>query len=193
MCGHDVLDSLDELYYTIREVCLHYDYWRLMIDPISRKDYSRPFRAYPLFFGISNHGHFVTMVIGLYRLYETRDDTHNIPTLLKQLRLQKKLPEPMLAQFEKRCSAAKPIWKKVSILRNQAYGHKTWELSGIDVFKKASLDYEKDIPKLIDDSKALINDIRQFLRGETYFYDVVDMSSETKELLAVLQKDLVGR
>ena len=96
----DVLDCLDELYYTLREICLHYEVWQIGISPVERKEYSKAFISFGLFFAITNHAHFVAVVIGLYRLYETREDTHNIPMLVKQLRLQKKLPEPMLTKFE---------------------------------------------------------------------------------------------
>jgi len=76
---------IEELRDTVRVAWLNYEIWWVYKSTDTRPEYVDTMNRYPLFFQTSIHAHFVALLVALYRLYETRDDTYNIPTLLKLL------------------------------------------------------------------------------------------------------------
>jgi hypothetical protein len=70
---------------------LNYEVWWAYEGEHSRPDVVDALNAHPVFFQTSIHAHFLSLVVLLYRLYETRKDTYNIPQLLKLAREGKHL------------------------------------------------------------------------------------------------------
>ncbi len=112
---------------------------------------------YSLFFQTSIHAHFVALLVGLYRLYETRDDTFNIPSLLKLLKEHGQLPSTTIELLDSIYKdQAKPLWIKVNILRNKAFGHRSVAHTVEEVFKEAGAT-PNELRDLVKVTKQLLN------------------------------------
>jgi hypothetical protein len=113
---------------------------------------------YSLFFQTSIHAHFVALLVALYGLYETRDDTFNIPSLLKILKEQDALAEATLQLLDGVYKEAKPLWIKVSILRNNAFGHRSVAQTVEQVFTEAGVTPD-ELRDLVEMTQKLLNEL----------------------------------
>ena len=78
--------NIRELQNAIAIAELNYEIWWIYKEKESRKRFVDTLNSYPLFFQTSLHSHFVAMIVSLYRFYETRKDTINLPQLLRLLK-----------------------------------------------------------------------------------------------------------
>lgn len=118
-------ETIKELQDAATAASLHYDVWWTLRSKVSRPHHVRVMNRYLHFFRSSISAHFVAMLVALYRVYETRTDTHNITVLINQIETQKLLPTHILNALKEKCEIAKPLWIKVAILRNEVFGHRT--------------------------------------------------------------------
>ena len=78
----EILQNVKELQNALTVAGLNYEIWWVYKEKESRKRFVDTLNTYPLFFQTSLHAHFVAMIVSLYRLFETRNDTINIPQLI---------------------------------------------------------------------------------------------------------------
>ena len=129
-------------------------------------------RRFNLFFQTSEYAHFVTLLVGLYRLYETRIDTYNIPTFLKRIREYGHLPESSVSEAEEiYLNQAKPLWIKVSILRNEAYGHRSSTSTMAEIFRKAGVS-PNQLHELMEVTKKLLNTLSHAWDNSTHAFNL---------------------
>ncbi|MCE9508282.1 MAG: hypothetical protein K8R48_08250 [Alphaproteobacteria bacterium] len=122
------METVEELRHSIKVASLNHDVWDFYDK--NRAEYLPVLNdsQYLLFFVTSIHAHFVACITPLYRLYETRNDTHNIPRFLKSLEDNKTFSEESLKEINELYARAKPIWVKVSRLKNEVFGHRSKDL-----------------------------------------------------------------
>lgn len=130
---------VDELRRACTTAALNYEIWWVYRSAETRPVYVDVMNHYPLFFQTSIHAHFVAMLVALYRLYEKRPDTYNVPGLLKLLHTHQAVPASTLEQLHASYNQAKPLWKKVSRLRNDVFGHRSHAQPVEDVFSKTEI------------------------------------------------------
>ena len=148
---------IEGLHHTLNVAEYNHEIWWTYKEKKYRKLFLSAEEDYPLFFQTSLHAHFIAMVVALYRLFETRDDTINIPNLLKLLEDARKIKPKEINGFKRRIERIKPLWIKIAILRNKVFGHSTNNLN-INPWNEARIS-RNDIKKLIKRSKKLLNDI----------------------------------
>jgi len=158
LTSETISKHIEELQHTVTVSALNYDIWWVYKGKDTRPKYVEVFNYYPLFFQTSLHAHFVALLMGLYRLYETRKDSHNIPQLIRELEADGTLEQKVLNKFCSDYEQLKPLWVKVSILRNKGFGHRNSSMDTSDVFKEANL-APNDLRDLIEGTKELMNDI----------------------------------
>jgi hypothetical protein len=147
---------IEELRDTVRVAWLNYEIWWVYKSTDTRPEYLDTMNRYTLFFQTSIHAHFVALLVALYRLFETRDDTYNIPTLLKLLRDQGSFPDAKLRELDTLYAKAKPLWVKVNILRNKAFGHRSKAHKVSEVFAEAGVT-PNELRDLAEVTKKLLN------------------------------------
>jgi hypothetical protein len=108
---------------------------------------------YAHYFNAAIDAHFVALLEALYRLFETRQDTFNIRGLLKNLGNL-----DIRNKFDQKLQDAKPLWIKVCILRNNAFSHRSKNMSVEEIFKQADMT-PHELIDLISRSKELLEDI----------------------------------
>src|SRR4030095_7155848 len=107
----------------IRSASFHFDIWWVYKEKNSSSKYLEVLREYPQFFNNSLEAHFLAMVVELYKLFETRKDTVNFPTLIGVIRQDKLLDKKLLGEVESSLTALKPIWVKITVLRSELFAH----------------------------------------------------------------------
>lgn len=147
---------IEELRDTVRVAWLNYEIWWVYKSSDTRPEYVETMNRYTLFFQTSIHAHFVALLVAFYRLYETRNDTYNIPTFLKLLRGHGSIPDAKIQELDTLYAEAKPLWVKVNILRNKAFGHRSKAHTVSEVFKEAGVT-PNDLRDLAEVTKKLLN------------------------------------
>ena len=148
---------ISELYHTTTVAMLNYEIWWVYKSEETRPVYVDVMNKYVLFFQTSIHAHFLALLVALYMLYETRNDTFNIPSLLNIMRNESRLPEATIDLLEDIYrKEAKPLWKKVNTLRNKAFGHRSVAHTVEDVLKDAKV-MPNELQNLMEVTKKLLN------------------------------------
>ncbi len=147
---------VEELRYTVNVASRNYEIWWAYKSKDTRPEYVGTMNSYILFFQTSIHAHFVALLVALYRLYEKRKDSYNIPGFLNLLNEREAVPPAILEKLQAIFTEAKPLWIKVNILRNEAFGHRSHERSIGEVFGKAEIS-GNNIFDLIKLSQDLLN------------------------------------
>lgn len=165
----------------------NHDIWWIYKSKEIRSKFIDVMNNYLAFFQTSIHAHFVAMIIALYRLYETRRDTISLPQLLKVLDRDHPLSDNAKNRVDKLMPEAKQLWRKIGIVRSDAFAHLSDGKDIEDSFKKAGLRY-RDFKDLIELSKTIINVISQDYNRNTHAFNL-SAKLDTKALLT----DLLGR
>lgn len=150
---------INELRHATTVARLNYEIWWVYKSHKTRPKYLISMNTYPIFFKTSIHAHFVALITSLYTIYEKRADTFNFPTLLKKLDSESHMPKKVIDDVKTTYEdIAKPIWVKVSILRNKAFNHRSIEQTFQETFRQADIS-PNELLKLINVTKKLLNDI----------------------------------
>lgn len=152
----DLTPHLAALRHGATLASLNFDIWWVYKSKEHRPKYVSTMNRYLGFFDTSIHAHFVAMLIALYPLFETRKDTFNVPIVLKILEKEGRLAGQRKVKVEMYYAEAMPIWRKVSVLRNEAFAHRSKSLTIAQIFEKASIKPD-ELKHLIDLTKKLIN------------------------------------
>lgn len=172
---------IEELRHTATTAQLNYEIWWAYKNKENRPKYINTMNKYSLFFQTSIHAHFVALLIALYSLYEVRNDTYNIPTLLRRLRNEGAIPVEALDELDKLYAAAKPLWIKVNILRNKAFGHRSVAHTPKEVFAEAKVT-PNELRELVDTTKKLLNQLTKAWNKSVHAFNL----SACRDLLAML-------
>jgi hypothetical protein len=170
-----VHNYLRELHSAYSHAWLNYQVWWIYKN--DRAEFEKVMNKYLMFFTTSIHAHFVAMLVALYRLYETRTDTFNVPSIIKLLEEN----EGNLQEINNLYLQAKPIWIKVGIIRNKAFGHRDIEYTIVGAFKEAGLGYD-ELKNLIDFTREILIKISSLTKYNLTF----DFNSD-KDTLKMLQ------
>lgn len=154
----EIQKYIDDLRQTVTTAGLNYEIWWTYKEKESRKMHVSAMNEYTVFFQTSIHAHFVALLVALYRLYETRTDTVNIPGLIKLLKDHNGISSDTLDKVETMYDEVKPLWIKVSVLRNSAFGHLSNKFSISEVFIKAGVTPD-ELRDVIEKTKELLNEI----------------------------------
>lgn len=185
----DIDKHIEKLRGTVMAAELNYDIWWVYKSKDTRPQYIETMNRYLLFFHTSIEAHFVATLLALYRLYDKRkrNNTFNIPSLLKKMENGNSIDKASLIEANGLCDKAKPLWKKVRTIRNEAIAHMTNKRTYEEVFKKADVTYD-ELRDLIEITKELLNKISHAWNGNTYAFnlesrdDTIRLLKDLKEL-----------
>ena len=178
-------DYVTELRHTVVVAMQNFDVWWVYKQRRDRSRFVDVLNTYPAFFQASIHAHFVALIMALYRLYETRTDTFNLTEVVNRLETELALPSRKLAGIKRRVENARRLWIKVSILRNEAFGHRSNSRSVSDVFRKAGVTANQ-LRSLIQKTKQIVNLVSQELDGSSHAFNL-RATSDTRRMLTDLE------
>jgi hypothetical protein len=144
-------------------------------------------RRCELFFGTGINAHFVALVIYLYRFYEKKGDTYNVYRLLEQIRYSGDLSAEAMDALDGIVGRAEPLWKKVNVLRNRVFGHRSKAHTIEELFREAKITPD-ELKALLDMSKKILNEITYVLDRSTYPFDDFNASDDVIRMLTDLNR-----
>jgi hypothetical protein len=130
---------VDRISQHIIRARLFLDLWFYFEEDISRRQIIETMREYNEFFRFAPHAYLMTYVVYMAGVFENRRDTINLVSLAREVQASGRLNAQDEATLSGLMSPAKPIAKKVAILRNNAFAHRTISMSYNDVFALASV------------------------------------------------------
>jgi AbiU2 len=180
--------QIKELQDAATTASLNYDVWWILRGDETRPKYVDVMNQYRLYFHAAIGAHFAALLLALYRLYETRSDTHNIPKFLDRLKMDGALRAEDLGPLYAQLATARPLWVKVSILRNNVYGHRALDQDIEEAFQKAGVT-PNDFRDLVALTKDLLNNLTLKLRGSAHAFNL-SATRDTLRALDVLKTQL---
>jgi len=176
-----------EIQRIIADAWLHSTALHTFYDPDVQSDLKVVRRRYNRYITAAEDAHVGFLVVLLYSLLETRDDTANFSQLKKLLGKEGTDPDdiPRLTDTLKQ---AKELWIKVSVLRNKVIGHRSQNSSREDCFSEADLT-PKNLMELTGLFRDAINAITLARNDHTLSLSCLDVKSELRDVLSRLAKN----
>ena len=178
-----------ELRQTITQAGVNYEVWWVFKSEDTRREYIDAMNKYTIFFETSLHAHFVAMIVALYRLYEikSRHLQHSIVSAASSE--TRTFEHAILTQLDIMYNSARPLWKKVCIIRNNAFGHRSVTKTIAEIFEDASINGD-DIEALIKHTEELLNVISRAWDRSTYVSDL-GARGDLIQLLTDIRRDQI--
>jgi hypothetical protein len=101
---------------------------------------------------------------------------------LKILKSQDSIPNQELKKIESEIKKIKPLWVKVSVLRNKMFGHRSNALNDDGIWKEAKVT-PNQFKQLIDESKRILNEITSLWNRSSHAFNL----SSTKDTVNLLE------
>ncbi len=178
---------IQELRNMILSAYFNYDIWWVYKEKNERERYIDILNRYQFFFRTSIHAHFVSLVVALYMLLECREDTVNIPNLVKILEENAKLQNNSLVRIEEEIGRVKPLWTKIAILRSNIFAHRKNEDSAEELFAIAKITPD-EIKELVESLGNILNGVTKDLNESTYFFHFSNAANNLRDLLDHLKE-----
>jgi len=130
--------ELDILEQVARRARVYFDLWWICEGYETRSKNLQAMNRYPEFFRFDSHAHEMTYIMYLCQIFENNSKTLNITNVIKQAKAQK-LSEGQITNAEQALCEAKPIYKKLLIIRHNLFAHRNISLSYKSAFEKANI------------------------------------------------------
>jgi len=166
------------------EASLNFEVWRVIRDPDTLKFHSETLNQHSAYFQVAVNAHFVAMILPLYRIFERRENSINLPQLIKKLRSNSTLEEDALTYLEQKLDELKPTWVKIAVLRNEVFGHRSSKYDVSESFARAKISSD-DLEIFVGDTLGLLNEVDRLL-NEKYFLCKTGAGEDLLSILRVL-------
>ncbi|MCH8012988.1 MAG: hypothetical protein IIA61_13760 [Candidatus Marinimicrobia bacterium] len=123
----------------IKRARIFYDVWWFYEGTGTRPRILDTMNRYSEFFRFDTHAHFVSMVVHLAGLFETRSDTINFTALVDELDTSGLFPPEDLGQAQDVIKEIQNLPSKLAILRSNLFAHRSASLSYKEAFRKADV------------------------------------------------------
>ncbi len=179
-------EQIEDLTNLVRVADFNFRLWWTYRNDTDFQKYRDAMNGYPLLFKVTWSAHFATMILALYALYETRDDSVNFGQVIQSF------PPDVREKLEATEQAPRGLWKKkITILRNEVIAHLSKDVDRDENFRKAGVT-PNELKRLVELSKELVNAIVYAHRRGTHVFNL-DPSKEAYRLLDCLEAARTGR
>ena len=96
----DPSTTINELRQSATQASLNFEVWWAFKNDENRPAFVETMNRYPAYFQTAINAHFIALLLPIYRIFETRTDTHNLRGLLSSLRAVQKIDATQLSEFE---------------------------------------------------------------------------------------------
>jgi hypothetical protein len=132
-------DRLDRIAQHIVRARLFLDLWFYFEGVDTRPRIIDTMRAYNEFFRFTPHAYLATYVIYIAGVFEKRKDSISLDRLLREVKATGRLKAGDAAAAEQLLTQAQLIAGKVTILRHNAFAHRSAHITYNDVFESADV------------------------------------------------------
>jgi hypothetical protein len=118
---------------------IFFDIWFYFESSDTRPAILDTMQEYSEFFRFAPHAHFVAFVISIAAIFDKRRDTINLRQLAREMTQSRLLSTQAQTDVDALLKQAEPLVSKVTILRHNAFAHRSVTISYDDTFKKAAV------------------------------------------------------
>jgi HEPN superfamily AbiU2-like protein len=123
------------------------------------------------------HAHFVAFIVSIAALFDGRRDTVSLPGLAKEMGKANLLPAQTKSEVTALMAQAKPLVCKITILRHNAFAHRSATLSYDEALKAAVTALQ--MQELTEIALKIANRLTQARgRGEHFFNELAREDAE---------------
>jgi hypothetical protein len=167
----------------VRTRCF-YDIWIYYEGEETRPAIIDTMQCFSEFFRFDSHANFVAFIVHVYALFEKRKDTINLPRLVKEMKDDKLLPAKYASEVDSLINGAASLTSKVTIIRNNLFGHRTAKMSYEDVFETAKVTANQ-LRELTDIALKIVNRMLGARGYQTKLFNPL-VTSQTKAMFQAL-------
>jgi len=124
--------------YVVRARLL-FELWSYFEEKITRAKIIETMREYNEFFRFTPHAYLVAYVIYIAAMFDKTKDTISLTRLASEMKAAELIKGQQAAEIDALLAEASPIVEKVSILRHNAFAHRSARIRYDDVFKMAAV------------------------------------------------------
>lgn len=181
----EFLKNLDELFNMAFEAHSNYEIWWIYVNEIDRAKYLHVLIRYKEFFETMGNANITTIVIALYKLFDKHPKTLNINKIIEDAEKHKFIDSASKTTLNGLINKAKPLWKKITILRSNLYAHRREMLTVKQIYKIAQIT-PNEIKELMELGLQILNFMRlkMGMKSERKFEDFT--SRDTHRVLEAL-------
>jgi hypothetical protein len=152
---------------------IFFDLWWLYEGP-TREGNLENLNVYPEFFRFDSHAHFVSYIVHIAALFESRSNTINVPLLVDEAE-HNGIYKGTVNKLRKQLSSSDDLIKKAIILRSNLFAHRSPALTYAEIFRLAEVNADQ-LRSLADLSFSVLGTIADDLGVQSPF--VNDIASE---------------
>lgn len=123
----------------IKRARIFYDVWWFYESVDTRPKILDTMNRYSEFFRFDTHAHFISLVIHLAGLFETRRDTVNFNALIEEAETSSLFPAETIDQAKAVIAKIRDLPSKLAILRSNLFAHRSVSLLYEDAFQIADI------------------------------------------------------
>jgi hypothetical protein len=118
---------------------IFFDVWWFYESDQTRPGILDAMNEYPEFFRYDSHAHFVSFVVHLASLLETRSDTVNLDALIQEAVATGAVQTTVASDGEATLASLKSLRRAVMILRSNLFAHRSKSMTYLEAFKMAAV------------------------------------------------------
>jgi hypothetical protein len=128
--------AVQEMIERVIELSRCYSVWWTLVNRANSVKYFQVINDHKDYFEITSNSLFQGFSIIIYQIFETRQDTINLPSLIKDIAISNASSSKTLSTS---IEANRLLLGKIFSIRNKVYGHRTKKQSPEDVFNSAGI------------------------------------------------------
>jgi hypothetical protein len=118
---------------------LYFDLWFYFEGAETRPNIIGTMREYNEFFRFTPHAYFVAYVMHIAGMFDNRKDTINLTRLAREMKAAHQIQGQAITEVDALLAQAAPVASKVTVLRHNAFAHRSASISHDGAFKKAAV------------------------------------------------------
>jgi len=184
---NDLETKLDVLVQLVLRARCFFDLWWVYEGAPTRQMHLDAMNQYSEFFRFDTHAQQVAYTIYLCQLFEDKSKTLSISAALRQAK-HKGLPPQTIAVVEQLLQKAKPIVKKLIIIRSNLFAHRSLTLDYGTAFTRASIT-PNQIRCLCEIGLKALNSLRVAIRQNEHEFSALPAEDLGRLLKDIRQTD----
>jgi hypothetical protein len=168
---------------------IFFDIWFYFESNDTRPSLLGTMREFNEFFRFAPHAHFVAFIVTIAALFEKRRDTISLSGLARELENGNLLPPQTQSEISRLFRQAAPLVSQVSLLRHNAFAHRSASLSYDDVFKMASVTTAQ-MRDLTEIALQIANHLTRAIGRSEHFFNELPRE-DTEAMMKALKAGLV--
>jgi hypothetical protein len=140
---HTVDEMIEILKMDLVGARVSFEIWGSLTNIENREKYEPVMQDYKTFFESTIRAQFQNIVLTLYKVFESRNDTVNFKNLIDEVRLMPTLDEDVKRELLELKNQTDSTWKKVADLRSHHFAHRTNKAKAENVYSRAGISRDK--------------------------------------------------